>query len=231
MDFNKIKEMGLEYAEKGKNAALDLAEKGRTQAKIVNAQSKLYKAQRQLGALVYSLAKGNEENQPLVDKYIEMIANIEQELSDLKASLEPDTVIETTFEETEEAADDVTVDAAAEPAEEKPEDNEAKTCPQCGAPVSDDALFVLQQVRRTAVTGLRRAVSPGGMPPFVVNEMKILPQKAGKCACTLAFRQILRYNLNLFADVFGMRKGDAPCRTGRRGNTIRRKTSWRSSAS
>ena len=107
MDFNKIKEMGLEYAEKGKNAALDLAEKGRTQAKIVNAQSKLYKAQRQLGALVYSLAKGNEENQPLVDKYIEMIANIEQELSDLKASLEPDTVIETTFEDTEEAAADV----------------------------------------------------------------------------------------------------------------------------
>ena len=135
MDFNKIKEMGLEYAE------LDLAEKGRTQAKIVNAQSKLYKAQRQLGALVYSLAKGNEENQPLVDKYIEMIANIEQELSDLKASLEPDTVIETTFEDTEEAAADVTADAAAEPAEAKPEDNEAKTCPQCGAPVSDDALF------------------------------------------------------------------------------------------
>ena len=65
MDFNKIKEMGLEYAEKGKNAALDLAEKGRTQAKIVNAQGKLYRAQRQLGALVYSLAKGNEENQPL----------------------------------------------------------------------------------------------------------------------------------------------------------------------
>ena len=141
MDFNKIKEMGLEYAEKGKNAALDLAEKGRTQAKIVNAQGKLYRAQRQLGALVYSLAKGNEENQPLVDKYIEMIANIEQELSDLKASLEPDTVIETTFEDTEEAAADVTADAAVEPAEEKPEDNEAKTCPQCGAPVSDDALF------------------------------------------------------------------------------------------
>ena len=121
----------------------DEAQQGhrRTQAKIVNAQSKLYKAQRQLGALVYSLAKGNEENQPLVDKYIEMIANIEQELSDLKASLEPDTVIETTFEDTEEAADDVTADAAAEPAEEKPEDDEAKTCPQCGAPVSDDALF------------------------------------------------------------------------------------------
>ena len=78
MDFNKIKEMGLEYAEKGKNAALDLAEKGKTQALIVNEQGKLLKAQRQLGALVYSLAKGKEENQPLVDKYIEMIDNIEQ---------------------------------------------------------------------------------------------------------------------------------------------------------
>ena len=28
MDFNKIKEMGLEYAEKGRNAAMDLAERG-----------------------------------------------------------------------------------------------------------------------------------------------------------------------------------------------------------
>ena len=82
MDFNKIKEMGLEYAEKGRNAAMDLAERGRTQAKIVSEQPKLARAQRQLGALVYSLAKGNEENQPLVDKYIEMIANIEQELAD-----------------------------------------------------------------------------------------------------------------------------------------------------
>ena len=141
MDFNKIKEMGLEYAEKGKNAALDLAEKGRTQAKIVNAQSKLYKAQRQLGVLVFCLFKGFVLNQLLVDKYIEIIANIEQELSDLKASLEPDTVIEPPFEDTEEAAADVTADTAAEPAEEKPEDNEAKTCPQRGAPVSDDALF------------------------------------------------------------------------------------------
>ena len=140
MDFNKIKEMGLEYAEKGKNAALDLAEKGRTQAKIVNAQSKLYKAQRQLGALVYSLAKGNEENQPLVDKYIEMIANIEQELSDLKASLEPDTVIETTFEDTEEAADG--------------------TAPVRRARLGRRA--VLQQVRRTAVSEKAHA---GRCPP------------------------------------------------------------------
>ena len=129
MDFNKIKEMGLEYAEKGKNAALDLAEKGKTQALIVNEQGKLHKAQRQLGALVYSLAKGKEENQPLVDKYIEMIDNIEQEIARLKASLTPAEAAEAEYVVHEEAP-------AAEAAPE-----EHKACPQCGAPVSDDALF------------------------------------------------------------------------------------------
>ncbi len=136
MDFNKIKEMGLEYAEKGKNAVQDLAEKGKTQALIVNEQGKLLKAQRQLGALVYSLAKGKEENQPLVDKYIEMIDTIEQEIARLKASLTPAEAAEVEFVVHEE-------EPAAEPeapaADSVPEEH--KTCPQCGAPVSDDALF------------------------------------------------------------------------------------------
>ena len=136
MDFNKIKAMGLEYAEKGKNAAMDLAEKGKTQALLVNEQGKLLKAQRQLGALVYSLAKGKEENQPLVDKYIEMIDTIEQEITRLKATLTP-----------AEAAEAVEVDYEAptmeeeEAAPEQPAQPARKTCPQCGAPVSDDALF------------------------------------------------------------------------------------------
>ena len=136
MDFNKIKEMGLEYAEKGKNAVQDLAEKGKTQALIVNEQGKLLKAQRQLGALVYSLAKGKEENQPLVDKYIEMIDTIEQEIARLKATLTPAEAAEVEYVVHEEAS-------AAEPeapaAALAPEEH--KTCPQCGAPVSDDALF------------------------------------------------------------------------------------------
>ena len=136
MDFNKIKEMGLEYAEKGKNAVQDLAEKGKTQALIVNEQGKLLKAQRQLGALVYSLAKGKEENQPLVDKYIEMIDTIEQEIARLKASLTPAEAaeVESVVHEEEPAAEPEA--PAADPAPE-----EHKTCPQCGAPVSDDALF------------------------------------------------------------------------------------------
>ena len=136
MDFNKIKEMGLEYAEKGKNAVQDLAEKGKTQALIVNEQGKLLKAQRQLGALVYSLAKGKEENQPLVDKYIEMIDTIEQEIARLKASLTPAEAAEVEFVVHEEEPAAEPEAPAAVPAPE-----EHKTCPQCGAPVSDDALF------------------------------------------------------------------------------------------
>ena len=136
MDFNKIKEMGLEYAEKGKNAAMDLAERGKTQAKIVNEQAKLARAQRQLGALVYSLAKGNEENQPLVDKYIEMIDAIEKDLAALRESI--GTPAAEAAPEPEAPADSVTIEFStdAQPAAE-----EKKTCPQCGAPVSDDALF------------------------------------------------------------------------------------------
>ncbi len=78
---------------------MDLAEKGKTQALLVNEQGKLLKAQRQLGALVYSLAKGNEENQPLVDKYIEMIDTIEQEITRLKATLTPAEAAEVDYEE------------------------------------------------------------------------------------------------------------------------------------
>ena len=135
-DFNKIKEMGLEYAEKGKNAAKDLAEKGKTQALIVNEQGKLLKAQRQLGALVYSLAKGKEETQPLVDKSIEMIDSIEGEIARLKASRTPAETAEVEFTEGEEPAAEEAPAAEAASAEEP-----RKTCPQCGAPVSDDALF------------------------------------------------------------------------------------------
>ena len=119
MDFNKIKEMGLEYAEKGKNAALDLAEKGKTQALIVNEQGKLLKAQRQLGALVYSLAKGKEENQPLVDKYIEMIDHIEQEIARLKASLTPAEAAEAEYVVHEEVPADQPEAPAAEAVSEE----------------------------------------------------------------------------------------------------------------
>ena len=140
MDFNKIKEMGLEYAEKGRNAAMDLAERGRTQAKIVSEQTKLARAQRQLGALVYSLAKGNEENQPLVDKYIEMIGSIEANLNALRESLGPAAeVITHDLDEEPAEGSGVTIELTVE--KDKKPDTDKRACPQCGAPVSEDALF------------------------------------------------------------------------------------------
>lgn len=133
MDFNKLKEMGLEYAEKGRTAALDLAQKSKTQARIVSEQGKLLRAQRQLGALVYSLAKGNEENQPLVDKYIDMIDSIEQEIARLKASLTPAEAAEVERAEQMMEPDLDAAQPSSAPA--------GKTCPQCGAVVEADALF------------------------------------------------------------------------------------------
>ena len=118
MDFNKIKEMGLEYAEKGRNAAMDLAERGRTQAKIVSEQTKLARAQRQLGALVYSLAKGNEENQPLGPAAEVITHDLDEEPAE---------------------GSGITVEPTVE--KDKKPDTDKKTCPQCGAPVSEDALF------------------------------------------------------------------------------------------
>ena len=139
MDFNKLKEKGLEYVEKGRLAAADLTEKGRIQTRILTDQAKLIRAQRQL---VYSLAKGNEENQPLVDKYIDMIGAIEQEIAQLKAKLTPAEV-----QEVERAVADVEIDPAdvmdqtedeAEPMETAGADH---CCPQCGAPVEPGSLF------------------------------------------------------------------------------------------
>ena len=129
MDFNKIKEMGLEYAEKGRNAAMDLAERGRTQAKIVSEQTKLARAQRQLGALVYSLAKGNE-----------MIGSIEANLNALRESLGPAAeVITHDLDEEPAEGSGITIELTVE--KDKKPDTDKKTCPQCGAPVSEDALF------------------------------------------------------------------------------------------
>ena len=142
MDFNKLKEKGLEYVEKGRLAAADLTEKGRIQTRILTDQAKLIRAQRQLGVLVYSLAKGNEENQPLVDKYIDMIGAIEQEIAQLKAKLTPAEV-----QEVERAVADVEIDPAdvmdqtedeAEPMETAGADH---CCPPCGAPVEPGSLF------------------------------------------------------------------------------------------
>lgn len=154
MDAEKWKDTILaksrEYVEIGVSVASDLTEKGKTQAKILSNQAKINKAQRQLGALVYSLAKGNEENQPLVDKYIDMIDSIEQENRQLKAKLTPAeaTEVENVTAEPEADLADVMADPVQDEAEpaapaESTQAGEPgrKYCLQCGAEVAPDALF------------------------------------------------------------------------------------------
>ncbi|MFI3169279.1 MAG: zinc ribbon domain-containing protein [Faecalibacterium sp.] len=89
MNLNQLKDTSITYLQKGKDMAVDAAEKSRVEVLVLNNKARLYRAQRQLGALVYSLAKGHEENQPLVDKYVSVIASIEKEIETLKASLTP----------------------------------------------------------------------------------------------------------------------------------------------
>lgn len=116
LDINRILDAGVEVAQSVKDAAVDLADKGKKQVELLSAQNKLARAQRQLGALVYSLIRSGEENRELVDKYVQAIAGIEAEIDKLRAEAAPKA-------------------APAEPAAEP------RVCPQCGARVEEDALF------------------------------------------------------------------------------------------
>lgn len=113
-DLNNLLKTGGELAQAAKGTAADLAQRGKRQLDLTAAQNRLAKAQRQLGALVYSLERTGEQNQPLVDKYVDAIARIEAEIDSLRAE---------------------GVETAAQPAAP------GKTCPQCGAEVEEDALF------------------------------------------------------------------------------------------
>lgn len=113
-DLNDLLDRGGALAGSAKKTAAELAQRGRRQLELTAAQSRLSKAQRQLGALVYSLVRSGEENRPLVDKYVEAIAAVEAEIEALRA------------------------DGAEPAAQPRPA---AKTCPQCGAEVEEDTLF------------------------------------------------------------------------------------------
>ena len=125
-DFDRLKEQGLDLVMAARKTAKDLAAKGKEQAQLLELQAKLSKAQRQLGALVYSLAKSGEENQPLVEKYIATIDEIEQGIEQLKSSIAPSAEPEEAPEEEETVV---------------VEETSAKCCPHCSAEVEGEELF------------------------------------------------------------------------------------------
>lgn len=144
LDIEMLKEQGLQIMDTAKKTAIDIADKGKNQLELLNQQARLSKSQRQLGALVYSLHKAGEENQPLVDKYIEAIAEIEKNIEEIKAHMTPAERAEA------EAAEAETVEAETEPEavdeepiEEEPDRprGETKICPVCHSEVDAEALF------------------------------------------------------------------------------------------
>ena len=141
LDIEMLKEQGLQLMDSAKKTAQDLADKGKNKLDLLNQQARLSKAQRQLGALVYSLHKAGEENTALVEKYINAVAEVEKAIEEIKASMTEDERAEV---EAQEAAD------AAEHAPEQEEEieeepiqlrGETKICPVCKAEVDGDALF------------------------------------------------------------------------------------------
>lgn len=140
LDIEMLKEQGLQLVDSAKKTAQDLADKGKNKLDLLNQQARLSKAQRQLGALVYSLHKAGEENPALVEKYIDAVAEVEKAIEEIKANMTEDERAEV------EAAED----AAEAPAEEEEEiieeepvhlRGETKTCPVCKSEVDGDALF------------------------------------------------------------------------------------------
>lgn len=148
LDIEMLKEQGLQLVDSAKKTAQDLADKGKNKLDLLNQQARLSKAQRQLGALVYSLHKAGEENPALVEKYIDAVAEVEKAIEEIKANMTDDERAEV---EAQEAAENIESEAAPEEAapaedeeiEEEPIQlrGETKICPVCKAEVDGDALF------------------------------------------------------------------------------------------
>lgn len=132
LDIEMLKEQGLQLVDSAKKTAQDLADKGKNKLDLLNQQARLSKAQRQLGALVYSLHKAGEENPALVEKYIDAVAEVEKAIEEIKANMTDD-----------ERAEVEAAPAEDEEIEEEPIQlrGETKTCPVCKAEVDGDALF------------------------------------------------------------------------------------------
>ena len=146
IDMEMLKEQGLQFVDTAKKAAQELADKGKNQLELLNQQARLSKAQRQLGALVYSLHKAGEENQPLVDKYIAAVAEVDKAIEDIKAAMTPEERAEAEAQEAADAEEPVVSEDGEESEEEIEEEpvklrGETKICPVCHAEVDADALF------------------------------------------------------------------------------------------
>ena len=84
--LDQITDVMRDAANKAADVASNLATKGKEKIDRMSLENELAKAQRQLGALVYSLKKSGEENPELVDHYIDVIAGVEAKLNENEAT-------------------------------------------------------------------------------------------------------------------------------------------------
>ena len=143
LDIEMLKEQGLQLVDSAKKTAQDLADKGKNKLELLNQQARLSKAQRQLGALVYSLHKAGEENPALVEKYIDAVAEVEKAIEEIKANMTDDERAEVEAQEDAENTEPEAAPAEDEEIEEEPIQlrGETKTCPVCKAAVDGGALI------------------------------------------------------------------------------------------
>ena len=132
LDIEMLKEQGLQLVDSAKKTAQDLADKGKNKLDLLNQQARLSKAQRQLGALVYSLHKAGEENPALVEKYIDAVAEVEKAIEEIKANMTDDERAEVEAQEAAENTEPEAAPAEDEEIEEEPIQlrGETKTCPR-----------------------------------------------------------------------------------------------------
>lgn len=114
-EFDKWLAMGKNLANRAADTAGEIVTKGKEKIDCVALENQLSKAQRQLGALVYSLKKSGEENDDLINHYVEVIAAVEAKLNEQEA------------QEAEKYCVSICPSCGAEVS------NEAGFCPRCGA--------------------------------------------------------------------------------------------------
>lgn len=87
--FDDLLESSARMADKVAKVTGEYLDKGKDKIDEISLKNDLSKAQKQLGALVYALHKAGEENEELVNQYIEDIAKIEAQLEEYKKAEEP----------------------------------------------------------------------------------------------------------------------------------------------
>ena len=143
--FEQAKSVAGGAFEQAKNAAGEAYDKAQKKAQRLALENDLGKAQKQLGALYYLMRKTGEENEELLTRYYEEVAQIEEKLEMLQAEEEVavDDVVEDVAEAAEEAATEAEelvadITRTVEEVVEEVKETEIIACPVCGAPISAD---------------------------------------------------------------------------------------------